>query len=265
MQRSDRTVIFDLDGTIYHNTVFHRDYIHALVTGTAYVEWERELVALAERIFSGKQLHMNHFYKTTPIEAQSPDELAERLELQLCPEVTFEQALERKDIIYLGDAWAVLALLGMAMGCLDEDRSNAVYRQTRQCMEQAGMHGNPRLRGAIISLQSRCRVILMSNSYEQTVEEFLRQLDFSGVFSTICYNAHKPYEMIDSLRRTDATLLEHPENLISIGDHAFNDLMPIAALGGKTVWMNPYAGIDPPVCDRTLATLDELAAYLDTV
>lgn len=265
MSQSTKTVIFDLDGTIYQNTTFHRDYIHAMVADTPYTHWEQELIALADDIFAGKKLRMNHFYKLNTLDVNTPAELAERLEQQLCPALSYQQALTDNGVIYLGDAWAVLSLLGHAMGCLDEDRSNAIYRQTRQCMERAGMHGNPALRKAIIALHRRCRVILISNSYEQTVQEFLRQLDYSDVFSTICYSAHKPYGMIENLQHVDPLLLQHPQDLISIGDHAFNDLMPIASIGGKTVWMNPYPDIAAPACDLTLSTLDELALYLDTL
>ncbi|NLU25023.1 MAG: HAD family hydrolase [Clostridiales bacterium] len=266
MERTDTTVIFDLDGTIYQNTVFHRDYIHALVSDTPYVRWEQDLIALTEEIFSGKHLRMNHFYTAAPTGAKTVDELASRLAGQLRPDLTYRQGLQAEDVIYLGDAWAVLALLGSAMGCLDQKRSDEVYHETRLCMERAGMlHGNPRLRASILALQQRCRVLLMSNSYQQTVEEFLRQLDYGDIFPTICYSARKPGGMVESLRRTDPSILCHPEKLISIGDHAFNDLMPIAELGGKTVWMNPYPKIETPVCDRSLATLDELASYLDTL
>lgn len=265
MLQSERIVIFDLDGTIYQNTVFHTDYIHTLVTGTEFAHWERDLIGLADDIFAGGKLHMNRFYRMGTLRAHSCAELAAGLEQQLCQWLTYEQALERKDVLYLGDAWAVMDLLGTALGCLDKKRSDEIYHRIRHHMEQAGMHGNSRLRQAIIDLQKRCRVILVSNSYQETVDEFLRQLGFSGVFQTVCYSARKPSGMIESLGNTDPALLQKPQNLISIGDHAFNDLMPIAALGGETVWMNPYSGIDPPPCDRSFSTLDELACYLDTL
>lgn len=78
------------------------------------------------------------------------------------------------DVVYLGDAWAVLAYLGDALGCLDGDRANEVYRLTRLQMEQAGMHGDRGLYEAIMRLEQRCRVVLLSNSYEETVREFLQ-------------------------------------------------------------------------------------------
>lgn len=36
MRNDIETVVFDLDGTIYQNTVFHHDYLHFLVEGTCY-------------------------------------------------------------------------------------------------------------------------------------------------------------------------------------------------------------------------------------
>ena len=37
----NRIVIFDLDGTIYQNSVFHRGYLRTLVAGT-WAGWQRQ-------------------------------------------------------------------------------------------------------------------------------------------------------------------------------------------------------------------------------
>ena len=103
---------------------------------------------------------------------------------------------------------------------------------------------------------------------EQSVlfwREFLRQLGFAGAFREICSSANKPYGMIASLQALDPALLARPEALISIGDHAFNDLMPISAIGGQTLWIDPYPGIHEPEYTWCVHTLAELAAFLDTI
>lgn len=41
----NRIVIFDLDGTIYQNSVFHRGYLRTLVAGTWAERWRRTLSA----------------------------------------------------------------------------------------------------------------------------------------------------------------------------------------------------------------------------
>lgn len=138
----NRIVIFDLDGTIYQNSVFHRGYLRTLVAGTWAESLEADLVRLAEAIFAGRKLDMNRFYRRGRAEAATVPELVQALRKRVLPGMTYAEALKADDVVYLGDAWAVLAYLGDALGCLDGDRANEVYRLTRLQMERAGMHGD---------------------------------------------------------------------------------------------------------------------------
>ena len=156
---------------------FHRGYLRTLVAGTWAEPLEADLVRLAEAIFAGRELDMNRFYRRGRAEAATVPELVQALRKRVLPGMTYAEALQADDVVYLGDAWAVLAYLGDALGCLDGDRANEVYRLTRLQMEQAGMHGDRGLYEAIMRLEQRCRVVLLSNSYEETVREFLRQLE----------------------------------------------------------------------------------------
>lgn len=262
---SVKTVIFDLDGTIYQNKVFHRDYIHFLVEGTDKTSWESALIDFIEDTFSGKRLVMNQFYYTTQIDTTSPDEFFSALEDQICLPFTYEETLTQTNILYLGDAWAVVTLIGATLGLIADGRGDVLYHRIRTQMEQDGMQGDQYLKDAIIDLSKRCNVLLMSNSYEATIKEFLRQLDYENVFPRICSSSNKPFAMIDNLKKIDSTIFEHPDAILSIGDHAYNDLMPIAQVGGQTVWMNPFTNITRPNCDLELESLDELTAYLKTL
>lgn len=49
----NRIVIFDLDGTIYQNSVFHRGYLRTLVAGTWAEPLEADLVRLQRRSSPG--------------------------------------------------------------------------------------------------------------------------------------------------------------------------------------------------------------------
>ena len=208
----NRIVIFDLDGTIYQNSVFHRGYLRTLVAGTWAEPLEADLVRLAEAIFAGRKLDMNRFYRRGRAEAATVPELVQALRKRVLPNMTYAEALQADDVVYLGDAWAVLAYLGDALGCLDGDRANEVYRLTRLQMEQAGMHGDRGLYEAIMRLEQRCRVVLLSNSYEETVREFLRQLGFADVVEVavgadICTieEAHDFLEKVPNEQRFMAT------------------------------------------------------------
>lgn len=49
----NRIVIFDLDGTIYQNSVFHRGYLRTLVAGTWAEPLEADLVRWQRRSSPG--------------------------------------------------------------------------------------------------------------------------------------------------------------------------------------------------------------------
>ena len=262
MRNDIETVVFDLDGTIYQNTVFHHDYLHFLVEGTCYECWQQKLVEFAEQVYAGKRLHMNSFYTLKRLNCQTPEAFFSALEQCLCPPLTYRQALETQGLLYLGDAWAVVILIGKALGLLEGGRNEAVFRRTRRKMEQDGIQGCPELALAIQALARRHSVVLLSNSYQDTVKEFLKQLGMEHTFPLLCCSANKPADMICNLHRALPGTAARPQTVVSIGDNAFNDLMPVAELGGRTVWMNPYPNIRRPHCDVELRTLQELCAYL---
>ncbi|NMB01242.1 MAG: HAD family hydrolase [Firmicutes bacterium] len=265
MSKNFRTIVFDLDGTIYQNTTFHKDYIHFLVQNTKWALWEPALIEFTDRVFAGQALTMNRFYKNTPLNPQTPEEYFSALEQHLCPPISYDQALTRNDILYLGDAWAVVTLIGDTLGLLEGERRDQVYRLTRRHMEEQGMVGNATLKQAIQALTDFYDVILLSNSHEETALEFLRQLGYERLFPLICSSANKPFEMVTKLEEINPLIFAEPESVLSIGDHAFNDLMPIKEKGGRTVWLNPFPNIQRAECDLELHTLDDLVGYLKTL
>lgn len=258
-----KTVVFDLDGTVYQNNHFHPDYIHYLLEGSGKCHWEAPLVKLIDDIFAGKRLKMNAYYASAEIQAAQFEDYSAALEKALLPGLTFDESILRKDVIFLGDAWAVVSLIGSTLGLLKNDRGDEVYRKTRRKMSADGMQGNQRLKAAILELGNHYETVLLTNSYEQTAEDFLAQLDFSGIFTKIVYSAHKPFGLVEKLSRCCPQLFEKPETFLSVGDHAFNDLMPLQKLGCKTLWINPFEHVHEAQADITVHTLDELAACLE--
>lgn len=265
MDQNLKTVIFDLDGTIYQNVSFHRTYLRYLLEGTPWAKWETAFVDFVDDVFAGNKLAMNHYYQIVQVQVATPREFFAVLEQCICPSISYEQALIRSDLIYLGDAWAVVTFIGEMLGLIGDRRGDYIYRRVRSHMEQQGMEGNPRLKAAIAELSHQCKVILMSNSYEATALEFLRQLGYEGIFPHLCSSANKPLDMIAHLERWDPQIFAESATVLSIGDHAYNDLMPIQQKGGGTVWINPFQNIARPECDVELASLDELAGFLDNI
>ena len=103
----------------------------------------------------------------------------------------------------------------------------------------------------------------MGYSYAQTAEDFLHQLGFDGVFRQAVYSANKPWGLIENLSKQCPEVLEEPETVLSIGDHAFNDLMPMQRIGCKALWINPFENVNEAKCDIMVHTLDQLACCLE--
>ena len=258
-----KTIVFDLDGTIYQNNSFHSDYIHFLLEGTGKTHWEKPLVDFIDGIFAGRNLVMNAYYKNEIIPDTGIDDYFSALQLARLPDMPFEEAAARTDLIYLGDAWAVITLIGKTLGLLENGRGDILYQKTREKMSRDGMRGNSRLRSAIQELSRHYETVLLTNSYQETAQDFLSQLGFLGIFRKVVYSADKPHGMVKSLALQCPQLLTCPPSVLSVGDHAFNDLMPLQALGCKTLWINPFENVRRFHADITVRTLDELAGCLE--
>ena len=113
----NRIVIFDLDGTIYQNSVFHRGYLRTLVAGTWAEPLEADLVRLAEAIFAGRELDMNRFYRRGRAEAATVPELVQALRKRVLPGMTYAEALHAQIEKYASSVTPAVILIPGAGGC----------------------------------------------------------------------------------------------------------------------------------------------------
>ncbi|MEA5050566.1 MAG: HAD family hydrolase [Oscillospiraceae bacterium] len=258
MDSAIETVVFDLDGTIYQDTGFYRHYLRFLVEGTPRAQWGGDLTSFCGRVFRGEALKMNSFYRTAQGDFSSPGGFFNALgALRL-------DAWE-PGAYNLGDAWAVVEYIGASLGLLGGGRREAVYARTRAAMVADGLRADAALRASIRALTGRCATVLVSNSYESTAREFLRAIGFDDVFSRAVFSARKPDGLAAALDGALPGVLARPQTILSVGDFAYNDLEPLAALGARTVWINPYEGVAKPPCDVELKTTADLARFLDSL
>jgi len=258
-----KTIIFDMDGTIYHDYDFHRSYIRNLLRGTDMLNWESSLINFADEVLGGKRLRMNSYYPKDMISRNDPESYFGALESSLAAEMSYTDAIASCRTLYLGDAWALVTLLGETLGLLKDGRGETVFLETREDMKNNGLKGNETLRRALIHVGRQYQTVLLSNTYREIAYPLLEHLGYSGVFGCIGFSASKPHGMLSSLEALCPGALSRPETILSIGDHAFNDLMPIEYLGGKTVWMSPYPNINEPAYCHKLRSIEELAEFLD--
>lgn len=78
------TVVFDLDGTLYLNNDFYRDYIHFLLEDTDKVEWEDDLIRYTAGVCSGEHLVMNTYYRSGVIRSDSSKEFFSGWRRHIC-------------------------------------------------------------------------------------------------------------------------------------------------------------------------------------
>jgi FMN phosphatase YigB (HAD superfamily) len=257
-----KTILFDLDGTVYQNNDFHRTYLSLLIKNTPYASWERQLIALADDILSGKGIPMNRFYRAGTKVITSINDLAESLESGAAEDVTFREAYKglMPGTYFFGDAWALVSLIAETLG-ISREAQDRIFQEVRSRMLE-GIVPNTGLIEAIASLKARYITVLLSNSPQDTADVFIRKLGLQDAFTHIGYGSGKPYGLVKCLTKFVPDALANPGTLLSIGDHVFNEIENVRLLGGKTLWMCPYRHIRYGGCDVRLYTSDELKDFL---
>jgi FMN phosphatase YigB (HAD superfamily) len=258
-----KTILFDLDGTVYQNDYFHRIYLSVLIQNTRFASWERELISLADTVLRGGLIPMNQFYQAGAGAVNCMEDVVDALRAGELRELTCEEAYKGPlpDIYYLGDAWALVSLIAQTLRISKEGQDGA-FQAVRGRMLQDGITQDPALIEAITALKARYTTVLLSNSPKESAAAFIQQLGLQDAFTHIGYGSGKPYGLLDCLAKFAPDVLKHPGTLLSIGDHVFNEIENIRLLGGKTVWVCPYRHIRYGGCDLRLYTPQELRDFL---
>jgi len=258
-----QTLIFDLDGTLYQDYNYHKYYLHNLLVNTEKEDWESVFIDFVESTLKGEHLKMNAFYLSDKLATDDLPQYFKQLEKCLVADVSYSQALKSNNLIYLGDLWALLTLLAKTSGMLEVKNGFEVFKATRKDMETYGQTGDEKLHKALLEAKKRYQTILLSNTDATLGASYLALLGFQDAFSHIIYKANKPRDFLTIIEKLDPGISLRPQSLLSIGDHGYNDLMPVQSIGGKTVWLNPYPGINEMKCDWKLSSVEELTVFLN--
>jgi FMN phosphatase YigB (HAD superfamily) len=259
--RDIKTILFDLDGTVYQNDSFHRDYLSLLVKDTPYAPWEHQLINMADAILSGTFIPMNQFYRTGAGPVNTMDDVAASLQAGAL-DLSFREAYKGPlpDIVYLGDAWAVVTLLAQTLR-ISREVQDKTFQEVRGQMFRT-LVPNTGLIETLTALKARYVTVLLSNSPQDTAEAFIRRLGLENAFTHIGFASGKPYGLLHCLEQFAPDALSHPHALLSIGDHVFNEIENVRLLGGRTLWICLYRHINYGDCDVRLYTVEELRDFL---
>ncbi|MBP3950193.1 HAD family hydrolase [Bacillus suaedae] len=255
-----KAIIFDLDGTMYQHKTFHRSFLKYLIEDTKWEESYDHLLLGMEKVFTNEALFkMGHYYLK---DEQHCDTLETVLSFHGIEQVEAHAA----DFIYGGDAWSILNIFANRLQIPEEQRFKA-FNQIRQEMlvGQDPVILSDKLKAAIASLDGIKRKVLMTNTHTESGHEFIEHLQITSLFDEIYLDSKKPLgiqEVIKSLLVREGL---HPHEILSIGDHPWNDLLPAKKLGCRTLLISPYELVGKSEWDATVSSSEEMAVVLGEI
>ncbi|SFK96512.1 FMN phosphatase YigB, HAD superfamily [Paenibacillus sp. 1_12] len=256
-------VLFDLDGTLYQDGTFYKRYMELLFGNGEYAARLDDLLAeMALLLDGGHSSRIGDWYHPG---SDSWSRGCGSLVYWNWQGQVVEAAAELTAIssIYAGDAWSLVSIFAAKYGVGEAQRQQAFQQVRKEMLQGASSferhHGLYESIGNLTGVRKR---ILLTNSPENTGREFISALACTELFDEIVYGAGKP----SGLEQYMTEMMEReglrPDQILSIGDHAWNDLYPVRKLGGYTVWLSPYPTSETEQWDVQLSTLDQLTALL---
>ena len=259
-----RVILFDMDGTLYQDHTFHRDYLRYLLAGTQYEGFTSQAIRLADEIMDHGVVPMDRFYRVQPIsQVENWQQLAEHLRGCMIGEMPFEACYRDGlgGLQFLADPWEVATMIAASLGTLAQNGEDAFLR-VRKEMEDHALAPDPELRELLEALKERYITVLLSNSPEQSAANFIDRLGFTGAFSFVLYDACKPYRLFENLHRHPGLEDMPDQAVLSVGDHAFNEIVNVHLAGGKTIWMDPYGAKASIPCTFRVKDIPQLMALM---
>ena len=258
-------VMFDLDGTLYQDASFYKRYTELLFHEHKHEARVGEFLEDMASLLEGRHACSIGDWYHPGSDTWTRGSVEHPVHRDWNGQEVVIEPLPFSDIpsIYTGDAWSIVAIFAAKYG-VDEAQRQRAFQQVRKEMLQgaSSFERHQGLYDAIGQLTGVGAKLLMTNSPENTGSEFIAALGCLELFDKIVYGADKPH----GIERYMKEIMERDgwraDQILSIGDHAWNDLYPVQKLGGRTIWLSPYPSSDPSQWDVTLSTLDELTDVL---
>lgn len=262
-----QVLVLDMDGTLYQDESFIEPYLSYLFQGhggnSGVSMWQRE----AESILAGKHaLKIGHFFSRSlksGVEYRN-GEIAGLYDWEGKRIEPSGASLDIiRDIHYIGDAWGVVGAIADYADVPASVRTQAFMNIRRDMISTLNcVKPHDGVTAALRGLKSIRHKVLMTNSPEEAALDFVSRLGLDNAFDTVIYGGNKPQGLADYLQEYMNRHGISPDQIVSIGDNAWNDLYPVKKLGGRTIWISPYETYDEEKWDLRLRTLDDLEDFL---
>lgn len=255
-----RAVVFDLDGTLYPGYVTLSHYLRYLLSSTGYEDRIEDLWGRTRTILDGgdHEIRLGSFVRGEP----GTDTLEVR-EVEVAYETTANAEVDAT-WTYLGDAWTVVYYLTRPL-TIERDTYIDAFHSSRYAMSEGRLDHVPsaRLRDALERLRSAgIYLVMQTNSSESSGRPTLEFLGLDTVFDEYIYSAGKPDGMEHLLRRLESEQEIHPHEVLSIGDHLWNDIVAARKHGAHSLLISPFPGLKTDRSIPRVHTEDEMIAIL---
>jgi FMN phosphatase YigB (HAD superfamily) len=245
-------VLFDLDGTLHDDPRVTDRYAAALETaipnGRGHgLRTEIEAVVSGEHPAAvpgcfveparGFVLHAPQWVTETATDWQGrpvavPDDLRGRVQ-------------HDGPLRYLGDRWQVVGALAARRGA-DQPALREAFILARQFVNDRATHlaRFECLDDVLERLASGRRLLLATNTPEELGRPLVERLDLRQPFALVRFDAHKPAGCAALIAEAHRLWATQPRDVLVVGDNLWNDLLPPAEQGCRTVHIDPL-GTDP--------------------
>jgi FMN phosphatase YigB (HAD superfamily) len=264
-----KTIVFDLDGTLYQHMSYHSWYIEALLQRCDNKDFKphaNEIIGVVDEIISGNSpIKMNEYYNQCTIGKENFKITSIREVLATGSRGTGEQLYDEsrvnEDIIFLGDAWWVVRYVAIKIG-MEAKYNNQQFFETQQKICE-GLSASKQFVDILKKISKQYEIALLTGSLEKTARTFIKKLGVRDIFGkNVVYDCKKAHNLWEGLEGLYPGISERPETVLSIGDNIYKDLEPIRNAGGKVLWINPYAASTSEYSYEEITGTRELVDYL---
>lgn len=269
-----QVIIFDLDGTLYQDHSFMYRYLNYMVDGGPHEPYKADILQDLSNILQGQHSCKigNFYYVPNKLCFHHDNEKVTAAytwqgeQSQDWDYTNTELLASMEDVIYVGDSWSVLHVLAQFYGISKEKRQEAFMAVRRDMIgESHAIQKHEQVIRLVRELGTKYRKILMTNSQKEAAEGFVSFLGLENAFDEITFGGEKPYGLEGRIKQLVQEENIAPHQIVSIGDHAWNDLYPVRRSGGRTVFISPYRSYDTNKWDLQLTSMDELAQFIESL
>ncbi|CAG9621499.1 HAD family hydrolase [Sutcliffiella rhizosphaerae] len=269
-----RTIVFDLDGTLYedtHHFRYYADLLREMLPKEYQASFEKDYSAVETdqhtlkigRVYDAKEdLILAHQNGNVIDGWQWDGEKVTKEELNSLYPNTLE--FDLFTMLSIGDLWWIPVSIAKHYGLSSEDAYSA-FLQTREHMMTDSFILEPLKEFAQVleKLHGKYKLVLMTNSPQTDSDVILKKLGFTSYFHEKIFEANKPASTSEQLTYISNKFNVSFEEMLSIGDNYINEILPAARLGCHTICIDSFNLFEESESNITVKNLAELAELLE--